>query len=65
MRIPTFRDTGTVMEIPTCLKSGITENLTCLESRSYVATQDSHPGGSVQCTILLAIAKWGEGLQKL
>jgi len=27
--------------------------------------QDWHPGSSVQCTVLLMIAKWGEGLQKL
>jgi len=33
MHLPNFRGTGMVTEIPTCLKSGITENLTCLKSR--------------------------------
>ena len=65
MRVPNFQDAGTVTEIPTCLKSGITENLSCLRSEiklySSVAMQDSHPGSSVQCTVLLAIARWGEG----
>jgi len=65
MCVPNFRDAGTVTEIPTCLKSGITENLSCLRSEiklySSVATQDSHPGSSMQCTVLLAIARWGEG----
>jgi len=23
--------------------------------------QNLHPGGSVQCTVLVAIARWGEG----
>ena len=32
MRVPNFRNAGTVTEIPTSLKSGITENLTCLKS---------------------------------
>jgi len=40
-------------------------NLTFLRSEikleSYVATQDSHPGDSVQCTVLLMIAKLGGG----
>ena len=65
MRVPNFWDAGTVTEIPTCLKSRITENLSCLRSEiklySSVARQDSHPGSSVQCTVLLAIARWEEG----
>ena len=32
MRVPNFRDAGTVTETPTCLKSGIKENLACLKS---------------------------------
>ena len=32
IRVPNFRDDGTVTEILTCLKSGITEDLNCLKS---------------------------------
>jgi len=33
MHVPTFQDAGTVTEIPTCLKSRITENQTCLKGK--------------------------------
>jgi len=63
IRVPNFWDAGTMMEVPTCLKYGITENLTCLnsgitENLTYQNSGiklfkfcSSYPGSSVQCTV--------------
>ena len=63
IRVPNFRDAGTVTEVPTCLKYGITENLTCLnsgikENLTYLKSGikllkfcSSYTGSFVQCTV--------------
>ena len=60
--IPTYLK-SIIMENLTHVKFGITENLASprpeIKHSSSAATQDSHPGVKVLCTVHLTIAWWG------